>query len=97
MVALEGLLAAPRELRWCHRDLFSDNVRATRDGGVVVFDFDNSGPCDPAWEVAFALVEFATTEGIGDAGVDRPGRGRCTTHTGTGADRPARGTRPSSR
>ena len=70
MVALEGLLAAPRELRWCHRDLFSDNVRATRDGGVVVFDFDNSGPCDPAWEVAFALVEYATTEGIGDAGVD---------------------------
>ena len=70
MLALEGLLAAPRVLRWCHRDLFSDNVRATSDGGVVVFDFDNSGPCDPAWEVAFVLVEYATTEGTGDAGVD---------------------------
>ena len=70
MVALEGLLAAPRELQWCHRDLFSDNVRATPGGGVVVFDFDNSGPCDPAWEVAFTLVEYATTEGFGDAGVD---------------------------
>jgi Ser/Thr protein kinase RdoA (MazF antagonist) len=70
MVALEGLLAAPRELRWCHRDLFSDNVRAIPEGGIVVFDFDNSGPCDPAWEVAFVLVEYATTEGVGDAGVD---------------------------
>jgi Ser/Thr protein kinase RdoA (MazF antagonist) len=70
MVALEGLLAAPRTLRWCHRDLFSDNVRGTSDEGVVVFDFDNSGPCDPVWEVAFVLVEYATTEGIGDAGVD---------------------------
>lgn len=70
MVALEGLLATPREPRWCHRDLFSDNVRATRDGGIVVFDFDNSGPCDPAWEVAFVLVEYATTEGFGDARVD---------------------------
>jgi len=70
MVALEGLLAAPRQLRWCHRDLFSDNVRATSDGGVVVFDFDNSGPCDPAWEIAFALVEYATTECVRDGDVD---------------------------
>jgi len=59
LVALEELLSPPRELRWCHRDLFADNLRAVPGGGLVVFDFDNSGPADPAWELAHVLVEFA--------------------------------------
>ncbi|MET0526431.1 MAG: phosphotransferase [Nocardioides sp.] len=70
MVALERILAPPRDLGWCHRDLFADNVRSVPGDGLVVFDFDNSGPCDPAWEVAFALVEYATTERPEHAGVE---------------------------
>jgi hypothetical protein len=71
MLALEGLLEPPRDLRWCHRDLFADNVRANPSGGLVVFDFDSSGPCDPAWELAFLLMEYATAEAPGHALVDR--------------------------
>ncbi len=70
LVALEGLFAPPGELLWCHRDLFCDNVRATPDGGIVVFDFDNSGTCDPSWELAFCLTEYATEAAATHAGVD---------------------------
>jgi aminoglycoside phosphotransferase (APT) family kinase protein len=70
LVALEGLLAPPGDLLWCHRDLFCDNVRATPDGGIVVFDFDNSGPCDPSWELAFVLTEYATEAAPTHAFVD---------------------------
>ncbi|MEP6649260.1 MAG: phosphotransferase [Lapillicoccus sp.] len=70
LVALETLMRPPRDLLRCHRDLFSDNVRATPDGGIVVFDFDNSGACDPSWELAFVLVEYATTSAPTHAGVD---------------------------
>jgi Ser/Thr protein kinase RdoA (MazF antagonist) len=70
LVALEGLLAPPAVLLWCHRDLFCDNVRARPDGGIVVFDFDNSGPCDPSWELAFVLTEYATEAAPTHAVVD---------------------------
>ena len=70
LVALEVLLASARDLLWCHRDLFCDNVRARPGGGLVVFDFDNSGPCDPSWELAFVLVEYATTSAPIHAKVD---------------------------
>lgn len=61
LVALEGLLSPPTTLRTCHRDLFADNVRETDPGGICVIDFDNSGPADPSQELAFVVVEFATT------------------------------------
>ncbi|HEY8308326.1 MAG TPA: phosphotransferase [Lapillicoccus sp.] len=70
LVALEGLLVPPGDLLWCHRDLFCDNVRAMPDGGIVVFDFDNSGPCDPSWELAFVLTEYATDPAPTHAVVD---------------------------
>jgi hypothetical protein len=61
LVALEAYLgAAPRALRTCHRDLWADNVRRTRDGGLCVFDFDNAGLADPSQELAAVLVEYAT-------------------------------------
>jgi hypothetical protein len=84
LVALEGLLGPPRELRWCHRDLFADNLRAVPDGGLVVFDFDNSGPADPAWELAHVLVEFAA----------EPGRARALVEAYAEAGGPARLTGP---
>jgi Ser/Thr protein kinase RdoA (MazF antagonist) len=84
LVALEALLSPPRDLRWCHRDLFADNVRAVPDGGLVVFDFDNSGPSDPAWELAHVLVEFAT----------EPERAQALVEAYTEAGGPARLTGP---
>jgi hypothetical protein len=63
LVALEGLLVPARELRTCHRDLWSDNLRATPQGGLCVIDWDNCGLADPSQELAGVLFEF----GYGDA------------------------------
>jgi aminoglycoside phosphotransferase (APT) family kinase protein len=63
LVALEGLLVPARELRTCHRDLWSDNLRATSQGGLCVIDWDNCGLADPGQELAGVLFEF----GYGDA------------------------------
>ena len=63
LVALESYLGGPpRALRTCHRDLWADNVRRTKDGGLCVFDFDNAGLADPSQELAVVLVEYATTD-----------------------------------
>jgi Ser/Thr protein kinase RdoA (MazF antagonist) len=63
LVALEAWLGGPpRDLRTCHRDLWADNVRRTRDGGLCVFDFDNAGLADPAQELALILVEYCATD-----------------------------------
>ena len=35
----------------CHLDLWSDNLRRTPDGGLVVLDWENSGPGDPSQEL----------------------------------------------
>ena len=60
LVELERHLGGlPRALRTCHRDLWSDNVRRTRDGRLCVFDFDNAGLADPSQELALVIVEFA--------------------------------------
>jgi Ser/Thr protein kinase RdoA (MazF antagonist) len=86
LVALERYLGEPpRALRTCHRDLWADNVRRTRNGGLCVFDFDNAGLADPSQELAAVLVEYATTdpgrapviraayaEAGGPGGVERP-------------------------
>ncbi len=71
LVGLEARFAVPGRLLWCHRDLFADNVRAVPGGGLVVFDFDNSGPCDPSWELAFVLTEYATEAAPAHAVVNR--------------------------
>jgi Ser/Thr protein kinase RdoA (MazF antagonist) len=63
LVALEGLLGGPpRALRTCHRDLWADNVRRTRDSALCVFDFDNAGLADPSQELALVLVEYCATD-----------------------------------
>ena len=59
VVAMESYLGGPpRDLRTCHRDLWADNVRRARDGGLCVFDFDNAGLADPSQELALILVEY---------------------------------------
>ncbi len=61
LVAMETYLGGPpRDLRTCHRDLWADNVRRARDGGLCVFDFDNAGLADPSQELALILVEYCT-------------------------------------
>jgi len=64
LVAMEAYLGGPaRELRTCHRDLWADNVRRARDGGLCVFDFDNAGLADPSQELALVLVEYGADPG----------------------------------
>ena len=63
LVAMEAHLGGlPRDLRTCHRDLWADNVRRARDGGLCVFDFDNAGLADPSQELALILVEYCTAD-----------------------------------
>jgi thiamine kinase-like enzyme len=47
LVALELWLEPAHQVRTCHRDLWSDNLLPTVDGGVCVIDWENSGPADP--------------------------------------------------
>jgi fructosamine-3-kinase len=47
LVALEGLLEAPRDLQTCHRDLWADNVLRTSTGPLCVIDWENCGLADP--------------------------------------------------
>ena len=58
LVAMETYLDGPRgELRTCHRDLFADNVRRTRAGGLCVFDFDNAGLADPSTVIEALMAD----------------------------------------
>lgn len=85
LVALETLLEPPGPARRCHCDLWADNIRTSPDG-LVVFDWENSGPADPAGELPMVMYEFgsgdlgrmrqlyeAYLEAGGDARVTRPG------------------------
>jgi aminoglycoside phosphotransferase (APT) family kinase protein len=87
LVALESWIEPPETLRICHRDLWADNLLATRDGGLCVIDWENSGPADPSHELGCAVFEFARSDprrartlvdayraGGGPGVLDRPGR-----------------------
>ncbi len=67
LVTLESWLEPPAGVRTCHCDLWADNVLPVAGGGVCVIDWENSGPADPAQELACVLFEFAR---------DDPGRAR---------------------
>lgn len=62
LLALEQWIGVPRDLQMCHRDLWADNVQATGEGAVCVFDWENSGPADPGQELACVLFEFAGSD-----------------------------------
>ena len=83
VLAAEALLAPPTDLQLCHRDLWADNLLRTRDGELVVLDWENAGPAAPAQELAIALVEFGCGEpkrmrALHEAYVDAGGPGRLT-------------------
>lgn len=80
-VAFERLLTSPNEVRTCHRDLWSDNVRMTAVGRLCVFDWDNCGPADVNHELAVVLWEFGLDDAerirlLHSAYVDAGGPGR---------------------
>jgi Ser/Thr protein kinase RdoA (MazF antagonist) len=56
--ALHALLspADPARMRLCHRDLHPGNVLADETGELVVVDWDQLGPADPARELATTLL-----------------------------------------
>ena len=58
----EGILTSPRRVQLCHRDLWADHVRRTREGGPVVLDWENSGPGDVNGELGCALFEYGLCE-----------------------------------
>jgi aminoglycoside phosphotransferase (APT) family kinase protein len=58
LVGLEALIEPARELRTCHRDLWADNLRPTRTGGMCVIDWENCGLADPGQELSGVLFEF---------------------------------------
>ena len=62
VLAAEALLVETDAVQVCHRDLWADNVLRTPEGGLVVLDWENSGPGDPAGELGVVLFEF----GLGD-------------------------------
>lgn len=62
LMALEDLLDPLPADRTCHRDLWSDNVRATRSGHLCLFDWDNCGPANQSEEVAQVLFDFGEGE-----------------------------------
>jgi len=58
LVALEAHLAPAAVLRTCHRDLWAENLRRTRSGGLCVIDWENCGLADPGQEVAGVVFEL---------------------------------------
>ncbi|MCP3421691.1 phosphotransferase enzyme family protein [Nocardioides pinisoli] len=79
----EGILTPPLAATVCHRDLWADNVRRTPRGGLVVLDWENSGPGDVNGELGCALFEYGLGEpermrSLYDAYVGAGGPGRLT-------------------
>lgn len=77
----EGILTPPLTARVCHRDLWADNVRRTPRGGLVVLDWENSGPGDVNGELGCALFEYGLGEpermrSLHDSYVEAGGPGR---------------------
>lgn len=64
MLELEELVESAEAEQWCHLDLWSDNVRRSPAGGLVVLDWENAMPGVPAHELPLLVYEF----GLGDPG-----------------------------
>jgi aminoglycoside phosphotransferase (APT) family kinase protein len=81
LTALGAIVESPSVLQTCHRDLWADNLRATGDGALCVFDWENFGLADPGQELCLVLFEFgagdtARTRTIYETYVETRGPGR---------------------
>jgi Ser/Thr protein kinase RdoA (MazF antagonist) len=81
LVALQELLQPPSSLQTCHRDLWADNVRGTKEGDLCVLDWEDFGLADPSQELCLVLFEFgagvsARARTLYQAYVDAGGPGR---------------------
>lgn len=62
LIALDSVItpAEPGRVRICHRDLNLENIRRlTAGGGVVVLDWENSGPAQPERELGTVICDLA--------------------------------------
>ena len=62
LVSLDALVVPPGPTRTCHRDLWSDNLRATAAGGLCLIDWEDCGFADPSMELALVLWEFGRAD-----------------------------------
>ncbi len=85
LVALEEWLDPLPADRSCHLDLWADNVRATADGGLCVFDWDNCGRGNQSEELGMVLFEF---------GVESAQRYQAVYESYVGSDGPGRVSEP---
>ena len=61
LIALDAAVAPPdpAPMRTCHRDLNTENVLRAAGGGVIVVDWENSGPAQPERELAAVVSNLA--------------------------------------
>ena len=81
LMALEAILDPLPADRTCHRDLWADNVRGLRGGGLCLFDWDACGPGSQSEELALVLFEYGLADpvrhrALRDAYRDAGGPGR---------------------
>ncbi len=62
LVAVESFAGPVAPVQTCHLDLWADNLRDTPDGGLCLLDWENSGPGDPAGELAQVVFEFGRSD-----------------------------------
>lgn len=62
LVALDAIVQPPGAVRTCHRDLWSDNLRASVDGELCLIDWENCGLADASMELAVVVWEFGRTD-----------------------------------
>ncbi|GAA2115439.1 aminoglycoside phosphotransferase family protein [Nocardioides bigeumensis] len=84
LLEVEGIVEPYRATQRCHLDLWEDNLLPGADGGLVVLDWENSGPGSPSQELGSALFVFGLEDpdrirALHAAYVAAGGPGRVTT------------------
>jgi aminoglycoside phosphotransferase (APT) family kinase protein len=66
LTALDAVVVPPDPalMRTCHRDLNTENVLRAAGGGVIVLDWENSGPAQPERELAAIVSDLAAYLGL---------------------------------
>ncbi len=62
ILAVEELLTPPGQAQLGHCDLWSDNVRSTPGGRLMVLDWESAGAVDPSHELGMVVYEYGCGE-----------------------------------